>query len=172
MGMSGIATGHPGGVPRPDSPPNLQALPSRSSPAPGVAVSSRPLDPPPHAVRTRTCSLWFDRFVYGRFHDGAEVTGPDALENLGVTARLVNGRPTPVVVDLRPVRSQTAEARAAFAGAEATKVTLACALVIESPLSRVLGNFYLGFNRPQSPTRLFNSVEDAERWLSTFSQPL
>lgn len=145
-------------------------VPLRPSPFPGVAVPSRPLDPPPQAVRTRTCSLWLDRFVYGRFHDGAEVTGTDALENLGVTAKLVAGRPTPVVVDLRPVRSQSAEARAAFAGAEATKVTLACALVIESPLSRVLGNFYLGFNRPQSPTRLFNSVEDAERWLSTFSQ--
>ncbi|MFN8668758.1 MAG: hypothetical protein U0164_16375 [Gemmatimonadaceae bacterium] len=122
-------------------------------------------------MRTRTCSLWLDRFVYGRFHDGAEVTGDDAQENLRVTSALVSGHPTPVVVDLRPIRSQTAEARAAFAGPDATRVTLACALVIESPLSRVLGNFYLGFNRPQSPTRIFNSVEDAEAWLATFSHP-
>lgn len=119
-------------------------------------------------MRTRTCALWLDRFVYGRFHDGAEVTGDDARENLRATSALVQGRPTPVIVDLRPIRSQTAEARAAFAGPEATRVTRACALVIESPLSRVLGNFYLGFNRPASPTRLFNSVADAEAWVSTF----
>ncbi len=124
------------------------------------------LTPPPNAIRTRSCALWFDRFVYARFHDGAEVTGTDAHENLLVTAQLTGGRRVPVLVDLRPVRSQSAESRAKFAGADATRVSLAVALVVGSPLSRMIGNFYLGFNRPASPTRLFNSILDAEEWLA------
>lgn len=131
-------------------------------------MSSAALIPPPNAIKTRTCSLWFDRFVYGRFHDGAEVSGADAHENLRVTLQLTGSNRAPVLVDLRPLRSQSAEARAAFAGPDAVRVTLACALVMDSPLSRMIGNFYLGFNRPPLPTRLFNSVAGAEEWLSTF----
>lgn len=123
--------------------------------------------PPSSALVTRTCSLWVDRYVRGRFHDGAEVTLADARENIAATARLVEGRPRPVIVDLRPVRSQSAEARMVFAGPEGTAVSTAVALVMGSPLTRVLGNFYLGFNRPEVPTRLFQSVEDAERWLAS-----
>ncbi|MEQ1832032.1 MAG: hypothetical protein ABL977_03170 [Candidatus Eisenbacteria bacterium] len=126
------------------------------------------LQPPPHAIRTRTCSLWLDGIIYGCFHDGAEVTGPDARENLAGIADFTRGRQLPVLVDLRPIRSQSAEARGVFAGPEATAVTAAVALVFDSPLTRVLGNFYLGFNRPETPTRLFNSVSEAEDWLRTF----
>lgn len=123
---------------------------------------------PTDAVRTRTCSLWVDRLAYACFHDGAEVTGDDAHDNLTQLERLIPGRRAPVLVDLRPIRSQSAEARAVFAGPEATNVTIAVGLVIGSPLSRVLGNFYMGFNRPQTPSRLFSSVADAEAWLRTF----
>lgn len=119
-------------------------------------------------MATRTCTLWVDGFVRGRFHEGAEVSADDARENLAVTARLAEGRRRPVLVDLRPVRSQSAEARAVFAGPEATAVSLAVALVTGSPLTRVLGNFFLGFNRPEVPTRLFKTVAEAEAWLATF----
>jgi hypothetical protein len=54
------------------------------------------------------------------------------------------------------------------AGPAATAVTVAVALVTSSPLSRVLGNFFLGFNKPQTPARLFASIDDAEVWLRSF----
>jgi hypothetical protein len=123
-------------------------------------------EPNDDAVITRTCTLWLDRFVRGRFHDGAEVQGVDARENLRVTAELCDGKRRPILVDLRPIRSQSAEARAVFAGPDATAVSLAVALVIGSPLTRVLGNFFLGFNRPAMPTRLFTSIAEAEVWLA------
>lgn len=127
------------------------------------------MPPPAHAIRTRTCSLWIDDgVVHGLFHAGAEVTVDDARENLAVTSTLAGGVRRPVLVDLRPVRSQSGEARALFAGPAATAVTAAVALVTSSPLSRVLGNFFLGFNKPQTPARLFTSVDDAEVWLRSF----
>lgn len=128
--------------------------------------------PPPHAIRTRTCTLWCEGdIVFGRFHEGAEVDLADAHENLAVTATLTGGRRLPVMVDLRGVRSQSAEARAHFAGPAATAVTRAVALVISSPLSRVVGNFFLGFNRPETPARIFTATGDAETWLASFQTP-
>jgi hypothetical protein len=134
-------------------------------------VSSAILTPPDDAVRTRTCFLWRDRFIFGVFHPGTEVSGDDARENIAASLRIANGRKLPVLVDLRAVRAQSAESRTVFAGAEAATFTAACALVIGSPLSRVLGNFYLGFNRPPTPTRLFVSVDEAMTWLAGFEAP-
>lgn len=126
--------------------------------------------PPPDARQTRTCLLWKSgSIIVGQFLSGAEVTQPDAVENVGVTGQLTQGRRWPVLVDLRAVRSQSAEARAYLAGDEANRVSLAVALLIRSPLSRVVGNFYLGFNRPAVPTRLFTSPGEAAAWLSTFA---
>lgn len=121
------------------------------------------------ARSTRTCVLWYDGIVHARFRERAEVTLDDARENLAVTAELTRGHRVPVLVDLRPIRSQTAEARAYFAGPAATAVTRAVALVVASPVSRVLGNFFLGFNRPATPARLFTSVDEALAWLRTFA---
>lgn len=125
--------------------------------------------PPTHAVRTRTCCLWRERdVIFGRFHDAAVVDLNDARENVAATATLTAGERLPVLIDLRGIRSQSAEARAYFAGPAATAVTQAVALIIGSPLSRVIGNFFLGFNRPETPARLFTSVHEAEDWLGSF----
>ena len=89
---------------------------------------------------------------------------PDAKENIAATFELA-GRQIGVLVDMRGVRSQTREARQYFAGAEAEKVTRAVALLIGSPVSRVLANFYLRVRTPRIPTALFTDEEQAVAWL-------
>jgi hypothetical protein len=128
------------------------------------------LTPSAHAVRTETCTLWFDGVIaMGQFHQGAEVAVEHARDNMAALLSLVAPRRVPVLVDLRGIRSQSAEARAVFAGPEAVRVSNAVALLIGSPVSRVLGNFYLGFNKPVTPTRLFTTVSDARAWLLEFT---
>lgn len=126
---------------------------------------------PPDALRTRTCLLWLDRFIRGRFLPGAEVSLEDAKENIAATGRLVGDQARPALIDLRALRAQSAEARSYLAGPEATRVSCVVALVIGSPLSTMIGNFYLGFNRPEVPTRLFTDEAAAERWLETHLDP-
>lgn len=128
------------------------------------------IEAPAGARRTRTCLLWCEEgLVHGRFLPGAEVTVEDARENVAVTRELTAGQRRPVLVDLRAVRAQTAEARAYLAGPDATRVSQAVALLIASPLSRAIGNFYLGFNRPEVPTRLFTDEGAARQWLASQS---
>ncbi len=41
-------------------------------------------------------------------------------------------------------------------------------LLIGSPVSRVIGNFFMGLNKPIYPTKLFTDPQKAIRWLQTF----
>lgn len=120
---------------------------------------------PENAVQTRTCTIWLDEFLRARFLPNAVVELADAEENLEACLALTAGRPRPAIIDLRQIRSQSAAARDYFAGPRANRVSTAVALLVGSPLSRVLGNFYLGFNRPKEPTRLCGSEAEAEAWL-------
>jgi len=119
-------------------------------------------------AKTRTCEFWLEHgWLSARFLPGANVELADARENLETTSRLSTGSRLAVLVDLRQVKSQSSEARVLLAGPEAARVSRAVALVIGSPLSRVIGNFYLRFNRPETPTRLFTSEEEAGAWLES-----
>jgi hypothetical protein len=60
------------------------------------------------------------------------------------------------------------EARAFFASEEYTCLSSQTALVVGSPVSRVIGNFFVGLNRPKYPCKIFDEAEAAEAWLRGF----
>jgi hypothetical protein len=125
---------------------------------------------PGETPRTRTCEFRVRDLIRARFLPGVEVGLEDAKENIALTAKLTGGRRLPALIDLRAARSQSAEARAYLAGPDANRVSSAVALLIGSPISRVIGNFYLGVNRPSVPTRLFTDESQAEAWLRQFTE--
>jgi len=45
--------------------------------------------------------------------------------------------------------------------------TIADAFVIQSMAQKMIGNFYLTFHKPVKPTKLFNNVDDALKWLNS-----
>jgi hypothetical protein len=117
-------------------------------------------------VRLRTGRFWKqDGILRGECFQGAEETLEDAKEQLVHQRKMIAGTPLPFLMDIRGVRSLSREARAYFASAEAAQVFQATALIVSSPLSRAIGNFFLGLNRAQMPTRLFTTEADALAWL-------
>ena len=48
------------------------------------------------------------------------------------------------------------------------KYTIADAFVVNSIALKLLINFYIAFNKPSRPTRLFDSEEKAVEWLKSF----
>ena len=49
------------------------------------------------------------------------------------------------------------------------KYTLADAIVVNSVALKLLINFYIAFNKPDRPTRMFENEAKAIEWLKTFS---
>ena len=59
-------------------------------------------------------------------------------------------------------------ARYYASGVEANKYTIASAFVVKTITQKLLGNAYVTFNKPVTPTRIFTSEEDAAGWLLGF----
>lgn len=89
----------------------------------------------------------------------------DAKENVAAIYELGGRQRNRVLVDTRAMRWQTKQARDYFVGPEAAEATLAVALLVGSPVSRVIGNFFLRFGDHRFPTALFSDEEGAVRWL-------
>lgn len=92
----------------------------------------------------------------------------DAKENLEVVKRFGNGKLIPVLVDIKESKGGSKECRAYFASEEAGKIQSACALLVSSPLSRLIGNFFIGLNKTKFPTKLFTNESEAMDWLKNF----
>lgn len=60
------------------------------------------------------------------------------------------------------------EARKFSASEEANIYTIAEAFIIKSNALRIVGNFYIRFNKLVRPTRMFTNEEEATAWLKTF----
>ena len=92
----------------------------------------------------------------------------DGKENVEVFKKLGNGKLVPVLVDIRETFTITKVCRNYYASKEAATVMTSVALIIGSPLSRLLGNFMIGLNKTVFPTKLFTNKKEAIKWLKTF----
>lgn len=115
---------------------------------------------------TDTCTFSLDGrgFVHAVMRHGCQMALEDARENVAAIFSFT-GRAMPVLVDMRGVRSQSRDARRYFEGPEAEQATAAVALVIGSPVSRVLANFFIRVSNQRIPTQLFTDEAAAIRWL-------
>lgn len=68
-------------------------------------------------------------------------------------------------MNITAVKSLARDVRVYFARPEHIEVHRAVALVVGSPLSRAIGNFFLGLNKPAMPMRLFTDEDEAVGWL-------
>jgi hypothetical protein len=106
-----------------------------------------------------------DGILHARTDSGAVVTLEDAKNSLSSLPALHGHGKQLLMVDLRGMNSMSREAREFYAGEEVATVLAAIALIVGSPISRMIGSFFLGFNRPRIPLRLFTSEEHAVQWL-------
>ena len=117
-------------------------------------------------ITTRTTILWLDDEGFARMEtrDDAQVTIEDAREVIRASETLIQGKQRPVLSDITKLRSISREARSITSRTAVERYT-AAAIVVGSPISRAIGNFFIGLHKPAIPTRLFSSVEEGLAWL-------
>jgi len=121
-------------------------------------------------IETRTAKIWFGEHGIIRYTilPKAEVTLDDTREYVRIQSKLTKTKKILNLTDIRKVKSIEREAREFLMGEEAVKITRACALIVGSSVSRVIGNFMLGLNKPAYPVKLFTSEDEAIEWLNGF----
>jgi hypothetical protein len=128
--------------------------------------------PHPDALNLSSYWTWMgdDGIVRTKVKPMAEVTLKEALENSKAVNSFIEKtkKKYPLLIDSRNIKSITKEARDHFA-VQNRKTSINCfAVLIDSPLSRIIGNFFMGLNKPGVPAKLFTNEKDALEWLQQY----
>ncbi len=123
-------------------------------------------------LTTRTAKIWLraDGIVQGVTLPKSYQTLEDAQVNAAALAQAGQGEPRPWLIDIRLGQGVDRQARVYYSSEAVVRFTraVAVALLIGSPVSRVVANFFIGLNKMLIPTRLFTSEDDAVVWLKNF----
>jgi hypothetical protein len=95
----------------------------------------------------------------------AEVNLEDAKENTRIIEEYYYGKKFPLFVDGRNVKSISKEARDHFSLKGRESVINCFAMIVSSPLSRIIASFFIGINRPTVPVKMFDDEKKAVEWL-------
>lgn len=88
-----------------------------------------------------------------------------AEENSAIVRQLAEGKDKmPLLVDMSEIKSISAEARQFFAIRNRESAVLSMALIVKSPVSAIIGNFFMGVSKPSIPARIFSDSKKAVSW--------
>ncbi|MEZ4381884.1 MAG: hypothetical protein R3A79_11065 [Nannocystaceae bacterium] len=116
-------------------------------------------------TRTEVITLGHDGVVRCKVKPTADHTLADAEENVRATAELSEGRRLPLILDAREAKKITREAREYYTGTHNAEVVMATAMLIDSSVGKIIGNFLIRVNHPPFPFRLFSDEDSAYAWL-------
>ena len=118
-------------------------------------------------MRTRICTFTLDErgFVRARLDRGASLQLQDARDAVQATWIVAGEQRRAVLVDMTELGEESREARLYFVSDEAGGRYSAVAILVASPVSRVIGTFFLRLAAHKVPTRLFSSEREAVDWL-------
>ncbi len=121
-------------------------------------------------VTTRVAKVWMgeDGIVRAKANSDTRETLEDAKENVAAVNKVTRGKKSPLFIDYRSLKAQDRDAQNHYSTAEATQFVSALGMQVESAVSRVILNFYLGIRKSPQPLKLFNDEDEALQWLKGF----
>lgn len=80
----------------------------------------------------------------------------------------MDGKLYPLIANIRRVKYSTKKARDFFASEKGCEGIIAAALLVDSTLGSMIGNFFVNISKPLVPTKTFSNEIDAKKWLTQF----
>jgi hypothetical protein len=112
--------------------------------------------------------LYSDGIIIVKITNREEIGVDQVKQVIDVVGQIGEQKKYPLMVVVNEFVLPTPEAREYLATPESNPYGTAAAYVIGSFAQKLVGNFYLSYNKPARPTRIFNSEEKALEWLRTF----
>ena len=115
---------------------------------------------------TDTADFWLDAngIIRRVIHVGADETLDEAKKGLKIMLDISGGMKRPLLIDLRGMKSITREARQ-FLSSESSKHFTAVATIVDSPITKMIGNFAMRINPLGITVRIFSDESKALEWL-------
>lgn len=104
-----------------------------------------------------------------RTKQDADITLEAAKEGVEARKKLQQGRKMLALIDTSKVFQVSREVREYGATKEVVEMCSAMAVLTGTSLpATIIGNFFIKFNKPKVPTKLFRSEKKALAWLETY----
>ena len=119
-------------------------------------------------IEIQIADLWVDSecIIHIRFKPTDAHGINEARSVVAAHNQLASGQPCLVLADIQNIKvGANRAARAFYVSEESSQYKLGMAMLVTSPMHRMLGNIFLKLNRPPYPTRLFSQEDDALQWL-------
>jgi hypothetical protein len=118
------------------------------------------------SIENEYVTFWIeDGIMYGKYKPHVVIDLNAAMKVAEDRLKLANNKDYPFMGFLDGISSATKEARDFFSNGDGIKHMKKLALMTNSPISKMAGNFFLRISKPAVPTSLFTNKEDAIRWL-------
>ena len=109
-----------------------------------------------------------DGIVHMVFLDNVNLNINDLKTELTCYKSLSKEFTPPALIDISGVLSIDSDGRK-FIAEEIAKIGVpATALIVKSRMSRLIGSFFIGINKPDFPVKLFDDEQKAVEWLKGF----
>ncbi len=92
----------------------------------------------------------------------------DAKQMVIAFAEVGGGKKYPLLFIAGDFALASYDARKYASGIEANQYTLASVFVVKNSIQKIMGNAYITFNKPITPTKIMTSEAEALKWLKTF----
>lgn len=79
-----------------------------------------------------------------------------------------NHVPYPLLSNIKSIKNGTKEARDFLALESSCEGIIAAAVLINSPIGSMIGNFFISINKPFVTTKIFTDETEAKKWLTQF----
>jgi hypothetical protein len=119
---------------------------------------------------TAYTTLGEDGIVRVRMRPNTTEDCATARENVAALTEICDGNKRPLLIDMAGSLGATQDARHHYSSEAMSRNITASAMLVTSPISRVLGSFFVGLNRPRHLLRLFSSETDAIEWLKGYRE--
>jgi hypothetical protein len=115
-------------------------------------------------------SLRSDGLVQIKVDSGASITLPDVKAQIAAIGELGGGGKFPILIISGSDTSIQTDVMNFVADEKSNPFSVAEAYLISSISHKLLANFYLNFNKPARPTKVFTKEADALQWLYAFKK--
>jgi hypothetical protein len=115
--------------------------------------------------------FWVDNGVlYFIYKNNVKINLEAAKQIVSDRIKMQKGVSYPVFCDMRGIK-ETDKAARDYLAKEGSTLVKAVGVLIESPVTRIMANFYMSINQPTTPTRMFTDKSQALEYLYVHRNP-
>ncbi len=108
-----------------------------------------------------------DGILYGKYKV-AEIDIETAKIATVFRRQITGDMAIPSIADISLVKTVSKEAREFISSPQAGEDLSALAVIMNNPVARTMGNFFLKFHQPKYPFRFFTDIDEATTWIKQY----